>query len=159
MTNHSLRNCNAIGRKVRFRLRVAISAIVLSMITAVAIAQEESNTCPCFSTEEVEAIFQRADQVEIGEGEIMCKAEDYSVELNAEITVMDKNYSVTAKASVKWFDFDPGACDYIDSIDNPGVERSERWPHPAPEATARLCYDIIRSVVDKSDSVGKCITS
>jgi hypothetical protein len=91
-------------------------------------------------------------------GEVTCRAEDYSVECNAEVIVWDQDFELIVKARVEWFDFDPSRCDYIDNTGNPSVERNIRWPHPAPEATARACFNIISSVIAKSDTTGRCNT-
>ena len=120
--------------------------------------QDENETCPCFSYEEVESMFLRGQQFAAEGGESNCRAEDYSVECNAEVAVWDQDFTLIAKARVQWFDFDPSRCDYIDTIGNPGVERNIRWPHPAPEATARACFDIISIVIAKSDTSGICNT-
>ena len=150
-----------VERKSLFRLLLflSVSAVVLTgLISMDAHAQDENETCPCFSYEEVEAIFLRGAQLTMDEGEINCLAEDYSVECTAEVAVFDQNYATTAQASVKWADFDPSRCEYLDSTADPVVDRSVRWPHPAPEAAARACFNIISSVIAKSDSSGKCRT-
>ena len=119
-------------------------------------AGDEGEPCPCFSLAEVEAIFLSQQQV-IAEGRnIYCAVEDYGVELKGEITVRGDDYNTIAEARVTWFDYDPGTCAYIDTVGNPGVERKERWPHPAPEATARACFDILSGVIAQSDSAGSC---
>ncbi len=159
MIKLSQKHRQAKGANIRFQLGAAVSAIILCLVSIETNAQEENESCPCFSYEEVESIFLRALQLTTEEGESNCKAEDYSVECAAEIVIWDKNYTETAHVQVEWFDFDPGLCAYTDSIGNPGVERDVRWPHPAPEATARACYDIIASVIAKSDSAGKCFTT
>jgi len=87
-----------------------------------------------------------------------CSATDYGVECNAEVIVWDQNYVTIAQASINWYDFDPSRCDYSDSMGNPGVERNVTWSHPAPEATARACFNIISNVIAKSDTSGKCNT-
>ncbi len=134
-------------------------AVVLMCLTSMeANAQDEDATCPCFTYEEVESIFQRGQQLAADEGIGGCNAEDYSVECRAEVIIWDQNYTIIAQASVAWFDFDPSRCDYIDTAVDPGVERKVRWPHPAPEAMARACFDIISSVIAKSDTSGKCNT-
>ena len=121
-------------------------------------AQDEDKTCPCFSYEEAESIFLAGEQLATEGGVVSCSAEDYDVEMSAEVVVWDQDYTTIAQASVKWYDFDPSRCEYIDSIGNAGVERNVRWPHPAPEVTARACFDIITSVIAKSDTAGNCIT-
>ncbi len=158
MTKLVRRRCQATNRDIYLRFGAILFTLVLCLPAPGIFAQEQSETCPCFSNEEVDSIFQRVEQIAVGEGEIMCKAQDYSVELSAELTILDKNYAVSAQARVEWMDYDPGVCAYIDTLPDPDVERNTRWPHPAPEATARLCYDIIRSVIEKSDTSGKCIT-
>jgi hypothetical protein len=134
------------------------AVVLLSLASMETYAQEEIETCPCFSYEEVESMFLRGAQLTAGEGESNCQAEDYSVEFKAEVTVWNQNYDLLAQARVEWFDYDPGRCDYIDTAGNPGVERNVSWPHPAPEATARACFDIISSVITKADTSVKCIT-
>ena len=149
------------GRKSHGKLLMfkAISVVVLmSLISMETHAQDNNESCPCFSYEEVEEMFHRGDQLTWEEGEISCLAEDYSVECKAEVIIWDQDYSVIAQARVEWFDVDPGGCDYIDVTGNPGVERNVKWPHPAPEATARACFNIISSVIAESDTSGKCIT-
>ena len=137
----------------------AVFAVVLMYLFGMeANAQEQDATCPCFNYEEVESIFLRGEQLAAEEGVGGCNAEDYSVECRAEVIIWDQNYAIIAQASVVWFDFDPSRCDYIDTTADPAVERNERWPHPAPEATARACFDIISSVIAKSDTSGKCNT-
>ena len=137
----------------------AMLAVVLTgMINMETQAQEDSEICPCFSFEEVEAIFLSGDQLSAGGGSSNCSAEDYSVECNAEVIIWDQNFDVVAQAHVTWSDFDPGRCDYIDTRGNPGVERKVTWPHPAPEAIARACFQVIARVIEKSDTSGKCIT-
>jgi hypothetical protein len=137
----------------------AVSAVVLmSLISREILTQDENETCPCFSYEEVESIFLSGEQLAVEGGTSNCSAEDYDVECKAEVIVWDQNYETIAQASVKWYDFDPSRCDYIDTTGNPGVERNVTWPHPAPEATARACFNIISSVIAKSDTSGKCNT-
>jgi len=74
------------------------------------------------------------------------------------LVIWDQDYAIIAQARVVWFDFDPSRCEYIDTVINPGVERNVDWPHPAPEAVARAFYDIISSVIAKSDTSGRCET-
>ena len=138
-----------------FLLPTVFAVVLISMETN---AQDADVSCPCFSYEEVESIFQRGELLTSEEGSSNCTAEDYSVECKAEVIVWDQNYDVIAQARVDWFDFDPGYCLYIDTTVNSGVERNQRWPHPAPEATARACFDIIASVIAKSDTSGRCST-
>jgi len=112
-------------------------AVVLISLTSMETNAQDANvSCPCFSYEEVESIFQSGEQ----------------------LTVWDQNYEIIAQARVDWFDFDPSRCDYIDTVGNPGVERNVKWPHPAPEATAKSCFNIISSVIAKSDTSGRCNT-
>ncbi len=158
MTKLSQRRCQIPGRKICLGPVTVVSSVVLGLFSIGTYAQEDNEPCPCFSFEEVESIFLKAGQMAAGDGESICKAEDFSVELKGEMTIWDQNYAVVAQARVEWMDFDPGTCAYIDTPGNPGVERNVRWPHPAPEATARLCYGIIASVIEKSDTAGKCIT-
>jgi hypothetical protein len=137
----------------------AVSAMVLmSLINLESRAQDVNETCPCFNYEEVESIFLSGVHLTEEEGMSDCSTEDYSVECNAEIVVWDQNYTIVAQARVDWFDFDPGGCKYIDTASDPAVERNVSWPHPAPEATARACFNIITSVIAKSDTSGKCNT-
>ena len=136
-----------------------VSAVVLMSLISVELrAQDIKETCPCFNYEEVESIFQSGVHLTEEEGMSDCTAQDYSVECNAEIIVRDQNYTIVAQARVDWFDFDPGGCEYIDTTSDPAVERNVSWPHPAPEATARACFNIISSVIAKSDTSGKCNT-
>ncbi len=121
-------------------------------------SQSVTETCPCFSYEEVESIFLGGMDLSEEERISDCSAEDYKVECSAEVIIWDQNYELIAKARVDWFDFDPGGCEYINTTFDPGVERNVRWPHPAPEATARACFNIISSVIAKSDRSGKCST-
>ena len=145
-----------------FRKQLVISnvftVVLMSLISMETHAQDENETCPCFSYEEVESIFLSGEQLTVEQGVSSCNAEDYSVECKAEVIVWDQNYEIIAQARVNWFDFDPSRCDYIDTVGNPGVERNVKWPHPAPEATAKSCFNIISSVIAKSDTSGKCNT-
>jgi hypothetical protein len=134
---------------------VVLATVLISRESA---AQDDDETCPCFSYEEVESIFLSGEQQAAQGGMIDCTAEDYSVEINAQVIVSDQDYATIAQATVKWYDFDPSRCDYSDTTGNPGVERNVRWPHPAPEATARACFDIISSVIAKSDTSANCKT-
>lgn len=137
----------------------AVSAAVLaSLICMKAYAQEENEPCPCFSYEEVEAIFLDGEHLTEAEGSVSCHARDYSVECTAEVVITDQNFATIAKASVSWADFDPSRCDYMDTTADPAIDRRVRWPHPAPEATARDCFKIISSVIEKSDTSGNCNT-
>jgi len=141
------------------RIVPGVSALLLlSLISMEAYAQGEDESCPCFSYEEVETIFLAGAQLTAEEGETMCNSQDYSVEATAEVIVLDSNYETIAEARVLWYDFDPSRCAYIDIKGNPGVERKVSWPHPAPEAIARACFQIISRVIAKSDSSGKCNT-
>ena len=147
------------GRGFGLLCGTAVFAMVLmSLFSGATQAQEEAATCPCFSYEEVEAMFLNGLQQAEEGGMTACQTEDYSVECNAEIVVWDATFEILAKASINWFDFDPSRCEYVDTINNPGVERSENWPHPAPEALARACLNIIASVIAKSDTLGTCTT-
>ncbi len=143
----------------QYRLRAVLLglALLLPVITNT-FAQEADGPCPCFSYEEIESIFLRGEQLAADEGVSSCQAEDYSVECSAEMTLWDPNFEVIAQAGIRWYDFDPGQCEYMDLVGNPGVERKVKWPHPAPEATARACYDIIASVIAALDDTGKCMT-
>jgi hypothetical protein len=135
---------------------LAISVIVLTTMESQ--AQSEDETCPCFSMEEVESIFLIQADLPEEERNTNCGAEDFKVELSAEVVVMNQDYDVTALARVKWLDFDPGGCEFTDTRADPHVEREVRWPHPAPEVTARACFNIISSVFAKSDTAGYCST-
>jgi hypothetical protein len=147
------------GRKFCLQFGIAVFAVVLmSLVSTEAHAQDENETCPCFSYEEVESIFLRGEQLTAQEGTSACHTADYSVECNAEVVVWDQDYAIVAQARVEWFDFDPSRCEYIDTAGDPGVERNISWPHPAPEAVARACFNIITSVIAKSDTSGKCET-
>jgi hypothetical protein len=132
------------------------AAVLLSLFSMETPAQDENETCPCFSYGEVEAIFLRGQQLTAEEGMSACQTADYSVECNAEVVIWDQDFTLIAQARVDWFDFDPSRCEYIDTTGNPGVERSVSWPHPAPEAVARACFNIISSVISKADTTGKC---
>ncbi len=103
-------------------------------------------------------MFLQAEQLREEEGTSDCSVEDYSVECNAEVIVWDQDYNIVGQARVDWFDYDPGGCEYINTSNDPDVERSVRWPHPAPEATARACLMIISRVIKKLDASGKCST-
>jgi len=146
----------AIRKAFRNQLNFpAVFAVVLmSLISMETFAQENNELCPCFSYQEVESIFMSGEQLLAEGGGITCVAEDYSVEINAEVSVYDQDYTTTAQARVAWYDFDPSQCDYLDAMGNPGVERNVRWPHPAPEITARACFEIISSVIAKFDASG-----
>ena len=137
---------------------VVSAVVLLSLISMESRAQDTQESCPCFSYEEVESIFQSGVHLTEEEGMSDCSAQDYSVECNAEVTVWDQNYTIVAQARIYWFDFDPGGCVYIDTTSDPDVERNIRWPHPAPEATARACFNIISGVIAKSDTSGRCNT-
>jgi hypothetical protein len=108
--------------------------------------------------EEIESIFLIEADLPDEERNSSCSAEDYKVECSAEVIVMDQDYEVIAQARVDWVDFDPGGCEYTDTRAEPPVEREVRWPHPAPEATARACFNIISSVIAKADTAGICNT-
>lgn len=136
-----------------------VSAFLVLQLTGIDLqAQDVSVICPCFSYAEVESIFLIGKNQTEDEGMIECSAENYAVECNAEISVLDQDYAVTAQARINWFDFDPGGCGYINTISDPLIERDVAWPHPAPEAVARACYNIIASVIAKLDSDGNCNT-
>jgi hypothetical protein len=137
---------------------VVYAVVLLSLISMESRALDTQESCPCFNYEEVESIFQNGVHLTEEEGMSDCSAQDYSVECNAEVIVWDQNYTIVAQARIDWFDFDPGGCVYIDTTSDPDVERNIRWPHPAPEATARACFYIISSVIAKSDTSGRCNT-
>jgi len=136
----------------------ASAVLLMSMVSMEIDAQDENEPCPCFSYEEVESVFLKGVGLSEDEGMTDCSTQDYSVELNAEVVIWDMEYTLVAKARVDWFDFDPGGCKYIDTASDPAVERNVRWPHPAPETTARACFRIISSVIKKSDTSRKCST-
>ncbi len=119
-------------------------------------AQDDGQACPCFDTQEVEALFLNAERLSDGQGSINCHAKDYSVELSAQVMVMDANYRTVAQASLKWADYDPGRCRFLDASVDPKVDRQERWPHPAPEELARACFNIISKVIAELDEEGNC---
>ena len=121
-------------------------------------AQDEDETCPCFRYAAAASVFLAGEQVAAAGGVVACSAEDYDVEISAEVVVWDQDYATIAQVSVKWYDFDPSRCEYIDTVGNAGVERNVSWPHPASEVTARACFDIITSVIAKSDTAGNCVT-
>jgi hypothetical protein len=137
----------------------ALTVVVsMSLISTDSFTQDENETCPCFSYEEVESIFLSGKKLAEAGGSSSCSAEDYNVEISAEVIVWDQDFATIAQVSVKWYDFDPSRCEYLDSTGNPGVERNVTWPHPAPEATARACFNIISRVIAKSDTSGVCTT-
>ena len=155
----STKRCQPQRRKISLHGGAALFGILLSCLISSEIpAQGDDNSCPCFTYEDVEEIFLNADQLAASDGETYCKAEDYDVECNAEVTVRDQDYEIITQARVEWYDYDPGRCDYIDSTASPGVERNIRWEHPAPEAKARACFEIISKVIAKSDTTGNCNT-
>ncbi len=134
------------------------AVLLMNLISLEARAQDENASCPCFNYEEIESVFMQGvhPTEEIHKSD--CSAQDYSVEFNAEVLVWDQDYTIVAQARVEWTDYDPGGCEYIDTFSDPGVERNVRWPYPAPEAPARACFNIISSVIAKSDTSGKCDT-
>ena len=133
----------------------AVSAIFMISLTSLdSHAQEFDETCPCFTYEEVKSLFQQATHLPANGGTSECSAQDYSAECAAAIVVMDQNYETIAQASVNWYDYDPGNCQYTAS--DPAATRNVNWPYPAPEATARACFRIISSVISESDDSGKC---
>jgi hypothetical protein len=144
--------------KSHHRLIIFLAISALALIMPESRAQSEEETCPCFSMAEVESIFQIEADLPDEERNSNCDAEDYKVEIAAEVVVMNQDYEVTALARVKWLDFDPGSCEYTDTRVDPHVARQVRWPHPAPEATARACFNIITSAIAKSDKAGNCST-
>jgi hypothetical protein len=150
-----------VGRKLLRGLLPfpAVSAVVLTgWISAGLQAQEVKDTCPCFSYEETESIFSKGTNLKEDEGTISCSAQDYKVELSAVINLMDRNFDTVSQARVNWYDYDPGGCEYLDASSDPVVRRNVKWPHPAPEAVARACYNIISSVIAKLDTAHKCTT-
>ncbi len=145
-------------RKSHHRLIIFLVMSAIALVTLGSPAQSEEEICPCFSMEEVESIFLIEAGLPDEERNSNCGAEDYKVECSAEVLVMDQDYEVIALARVDWLDFDPGSCKYIDTRAEPPVEREVRWPHPAPEATARACFNIISSVIAKLDTDDYCST-
>lgn len=137
-------------------LCVLLGLSLAGLFTTHALAQDESGACPCFDAQEVEALFLNAERLGEGSGSMSCHAKDYSVECSAEVMVMDANYRTVAQATLKWADFDPSRCRYIDKSVDPPVDRNVSWPHPAPEDTARACFDIIARVIAELDPDGKC---
>ena len=132
--------------------------VMLGVTSIESHSQDEAPACPCFSFAEVESIFTAGAQLTAEQGISDCSAQDYSVELSAEVIVWDQNYTMLAQARVEWFDFDPATCTFTDTYSEPDIERNEWWPHPAPEETARACLDIISGVIKKLDESGKCNT-
>ena len=130
--------------------------VLMSQISTELLAQSANETCPCFSSEEVEAIFVIDAGIVEEERNSECIDEDFKVEIAAEITVLNMDWEPIAKAQVDWADYDPGGCVYINTTTDPQIERNERWPHPAPEATARACLDIIGAAIVKLDAAGNC---
>ena len=147
-----------VNRKSHHRLIISLALSAIVLISLESRAQSEDEVCPCFSMEELESIFQIEADLPDEERNSSCTAEGYKVECSAEVVVMDQDYEVIALARVKWLDFDPGSCEYTDTRTDPHVERKVRWPHPAPEATARACFNIISSAIAKSDAAGNCST-
>ncbi len=156
----SLYTTPAVRKPLRkmFRLSTVFAAILASAINTELRAQDENEACPCFNYDEVQSIFLKGVHPTEESHKSDCSAQDYSVELIAEVVVWDQDYTIVAKARVDWTDYDPGGCEFIDTSSDPGVERNVRWPVPAPEALARACFNIISSVIAKSDTSGKCDT-
>jgi hypothetical protein len=148
----------AVGGKARLQHALIGCAALLALASITSRAQDDNVACPCFNEEEVQASFDRAESLSVEEGSSLCKAEDYSVELNAEITIFDNDFLVSGQARVEWFDYDPGSCTYVDATGDPVLERHTKWPHPAPESIARACYNIVATVISQSDTTGRCIT-
>lgn len=137
-----------------------VSAVVLmSLISVESRAGDADETCPCFNYGEVESIFQKGVHPTEEEHLSDCSAQDYSVEFNAEVIVWDQDYTIVAQARVEWFDYEPGGCEFIDTMGDHDVKRTVKWPDSNPEAPARACYNIISRVIAKSDTSGKCNTS
>lgn len=134
---------------------VVAAAVLIGIFCLQAPAQEA--TCPCFSLEEVESIYAFGIEQATAGGAMDCQSSDYNVECNAEIIVWDQNYKTLAQARVEWFDFDPGRCVFIDARGETAIERSERWPHPAPEDIARACFDIITGILARGDPSAMCM--
>ncbi len=132
--------------------------ILTNLIIMESRAQDLEETCPCFNQEEVQSIFLLTVDLTDEEGMSNCSAEDYSVELKAEIVIWDQDFAVVAHTRVEWADFDPGGCKYIFNTSDPVVERSVKWPRSAPQTAAKACFNIISSVIAKSDTSGNCNT-
>ncbi len=144
----------------RLLLFSTVSAVLLMALMSMGLQAQDSTreTCPCFNYEEVESIFLSGVNMTDDEGMVECSAQDYKAECSAKVTITDQDYNVVASASLDWYDYDPGGCEYLDTKNDPDVERNARWPHPAPEATARACFNIISNVIKKSDTSGNCNT-
>jgi hypothetical protein len=132
--------------------------VLMVLINTQSSAQDTNETCPCFNHEEVQSIFLGAVNLTDEQGMSNCSAEDYSVELKAEVVVWDQDFTVVAHTRVDWADFDPGGCKYIDTKSDPVVERNVKWSRPAPQTAVRACFNIISSVIAKSDTSGMCNT-
>jgi len=139
-------------------ISTVFAVVLMNLISMESRAQDISETCPCFSYEEIESVYLSGVHLTEELHKSDCSAQDYSVEFNAEVIVWDQDYTKVAQARVEWFDIDPGGCEYVDTAGDIDVERNVRWPVPAPEATARACFNIISSVIAKSDTSGKCDT-
>jgi len=144
--------------KSHYRRIIYLAMSVFALISLESRAQSEDEICPCFSMEEVESLFLIHAVLPEEERNTNCSAEDYKVECSAEVVVMDQDYEVIAQAGVDWLDFDHGGCRYTDTRTEPPVEREVRWPHPAPEATARACFNIISSAIANADTSFYCNT-
>jgi hypothetical protein len=135
------------------------SAIVLAfLINSELLAQTGAETCPCFNLQEVEAIFAINAAIPEDQQNYVCMAEDYKVEFTAEIKVLNSDWDPIALAQVRWFDFDPGGCEYINTTLDPPVNRKVVWPHPAPEPVARACLEVISEAIEKAGTVVICNT-
>jgi hypothetical protein len=135
---------------------VASATVLVFLINTELLAQTEPVTCPCFNVQEVEAIFAINAAIPAEQQNNECIAEDFRVEFAAEMTVLDDNWDPIARAHVKWLDFDPGTCEYINTTVDPPIERKVKWPHPAPEPIARACLEVIAEAIAKADTGGIC---
>ena len=132
-------------------LGVALASLAGSPVSA-----QDGGSCACFDYQEVEALFLNAPRLGDGKGSLSCHAKDYSVELSGEVTVMDENFRTVRQVSIKWNDYDPARCRFLDASVEPKVDRQERWPHPAPEDLARACFKLISDVIAELDTDGMC---
>ena len=136
-----------------------LSAAVLSGALGMqALAQDEGESCACFGSEEVAAIFATYEQLAAAGASMNCSANDYSVEFTSEVSVFDENFASVARANVNWSDYAAARCGYQDASADPPIDRTETWPHPAPEAAARACLEILSNAIAELDSAGMCST-
>ncbi len=72
-----------------------LSAVVLmNLISTDTRAQDGNAACPCFTYEEVESIFMKGVHPTEEVHKSDCSAQDYSVEINAEVVVWDQGYTI-----------------------------------------------------------------